>query len=128
MNWENNYNNFDNNINTNTNMLKPMKTRYVMGKNNNNNGMAYNPPATEYSFYQVCSYPEDGFFYVRKLIYNEAFHPVDVYEKPYPKKKIDKFIEKTPKHKFQMYPVSNLKLLAYPNPNQVISANSTLLN
>ena len=124
MNWETIN---DTNIND-TNILKPMRTRYVMGKANNNTGQAYNPPPTEYSFYQVCSYPEDGFFYVRKIIYNEAFQPIDVYEKPYPKKKIDKYIEKTPKHKFQMYPVSNLKLLAYPNPNQVISANSTLLN
>ena len=96
MNWNNTNTNTNMNndmyMNNDTNMLKPMKTRYVMSKGNNNNGMAYNPPTTEYSFYQVCSYPEEGFFYVRKIIYNESFNPVDVYEKPYPKKKIDKFI------------------------------------
>lgn len=113
-------------MNTQNGMLTPMKTRYVMKAKNPE--MVYNPPKVEYSFYQICSYPDNGFFHTRKIIYNEQFMPVDVYEKPYPKKKIEKFIEKTPKHKFEMYPTNSLKLVALPNPNQIISANSKLLN
>ena len=64
MNWDT-IDDTNNGMNNNTRMLKPMRTRYVMSKANNNTGQAYNPPPTEYSFYQLCSYPEDVFFYVR---------------------------------------------------------------
>lgn len=113
-------------MNTQNGMLTPMKTRYVMKPKNPD--MAYNPPKIEYSFYQICSYPDNGFFHTRKIIYNEQFMPVDMYEKPYPKKKIQKFIEKTPNHKYEMYPTNSLELIGLPNPNQIISANSKLLN
>ena len=108
-------------------MQAPIKTRIIFKKTQNKD-MAYNPPKVEYSFYQICSYPDDGFFHVRKLIYNELFEITDIYEKKYPKKKIDKFLKITPVHKYQLYPALNLKLIALPNPNQIISANSSLLN
>ena len=108
-------------------MQSPIKTRFLFKKKENPN-MAYNPPPVEYSFYQICSYPDDGFFHVRKLIYNQNFDLVDKFEKKYPKKKIDKFLKITPVNKYQLYPALNLKLVALPNPNQIISANSSLLS
>ena len=110
----------------NSDFLTPMKTRYVI--KNKSPDVCYNPPKVEYSFYQICSYPDNGFFNVRKIIYNEKFEAVDIYEKPYPKKKIDKFIERTPLNKYQMYPTINLNLVSHPNSNQIIAANSSLLN
>jgi hypothetical protein len=115
-------------INTNgpTNMLAPAKTRYVMKLKDPD--MIYNPPKVEYSFYQICSFPDNGFYNVRKILYNEALLPMDTYEKPYPKKKIEKFIQKTPVNKYQMYPTNSLLLISLPDPNQIITANSSLLN
>ena len=104
----------------------PMKTRYVI--KNKSHDMCYNPPKVEYSFYQICSYPDNGFFNVRKIIYNESFEAVDIYEKPYPKKKIEKFLERTATNKYQMYPTISLKMISLPNSNQIIAANSSLLN
>lgn len=123
-----NYDNDINSINTNgpTNMLAPTKTRYVMKPKNPD--MIYNPPKVEYSYYQICSFPDDGFYHVRKILYNESYLPMDTYEKPYPKKKIEKFLEKTPVNKYQMYPTNTLKLISLPDPNQIITANSSLLN
>jgi hypothetical protein len=102
-----------------------MKTKYII--KNKTPDMCYNPPKVEYSYYQICSYPENGFFNVRKIIYNELYEPIDIYEKAYPKKKIEKFIQRTPDNKYQMYPTMTLKMLSLPNPNQVITANSNLL-
>lgn len=110
----------------NQNWLTPMKTRYVM--KNATCDTYYNPPKVEYSFYQICSYPDNGFFNVRKIIFNEKYEPVDIYEKPYPKKKIEKFLKKTSLNKYQLYPTVSLKMVSLPNPNQIISANSSLLN
>ena len=114
------------NINAPSNMLAPAKTRYVMKPKDTN--MIYNPPKVEYSFYQICSFPDNGFYNVRKILYNESFLPMDTYEKPYPKKKIEKFIEKTPVNKYQIYPTNSLLLISLPDPNQIITANSSLLN
>ena len=107
-------------------MQSPIKTRFIFAKKQNPE-MCYNPKPIEYSFYQICSYPEDGFFNVRKLIYNQNFELIKTYEKEYPKKKIDKFLKITPKQKYQLYPTMKLNLVAHPNPDQIISANSNLL-
>ncbi len=115
-----------NSINESTNMLAPARTKYVIKPKNPD--LVYNPTKVEYSFYQICSFPNNGFYDVRKILYNELFEPTDTYEKPYPKKKIEKFIEKTPVNKYQMYPTNTLKLISLPDPNQIISANSSLLN
>jgi hypothetical protein len=112
--------------NMNNNMLAPMKTKYVMKPKDPN--MIYNPPKVEYSYYQICSFPDNGFYDVRKILYNESFLPMNTYEKPYPKKKIEKFIEKTPVNKYKMYPTNSLKLISLPDPNQIITANSSLVN
>jgi hypothetical protein len=114
------------NINAPTNMLAPMKTRYVMKPKDPN--MIYNPPKVEYSYYQICLFPDNGFYHVRKILYNESLLPMDTYEKPYPKKKIDKFIEKTPINKYKIYPTNTLLLIGLPDPNKIITANTSLLN
>ncbi len=65
-------------MNDNSNFLTPMKTRYVL--KNKSPDMCYNPPKVEYSYYQVCAYPDNGFYNVRKIIYNESYQPVDKYK------------------------------------------------
>jgi len=87
----------------------------------------YNPDPVEFSFYQICGYPKEGFYNVRKIIYNEKLEPQDIYDKCYPKKKLEKFIEKTPQRKYQIYPTISIKLIGLPHPNQILGANSDLL-
>jgi len=101
-----------------------VKTRMMLPKNSQ---CHYKPDPTEYSYYQICGYPQDGFYEVRKIIYNEKLEPIDIYEKMYPKKKLEKFIEKTPQRKYQIYPVMTVKRIGLPQPNQIICANSDLL-
>ena len=88
----------------------------------------YNPDPVEFSYYQICGYPKDGFYNVRKIIYNERLEPQDIYDKLYPKKKIEKFLDRTPDNKYKMYPTVSLKMISLPDPNQIISANSNLLS
>ena len=107
-------------------MLSQQKTRYNIKRRDPE--MTYKPKQVEYSYYQICSYPSDGFYEVRKLIYSEKYEIVDIYEKMYPKKKINTFIKNTHQYKYCMYPTPSLKLVSYPNPEQIITANSSLLN
>jgi len=90
--------------------------------------MIFKPEKIEYSYYQICAYPNDGFYELRKIIYNENYEAVDVYEKFYPKKKIESFLRNTLEHKYRLYPTNSIKTIAYPNPEQIICANSSLLN
>ena len=106
-------------------MNKPIETRYLFKQKETT--PTYDPDRIEYSFYQICSYPTDGMYHVRKIIYNEKLDVVTKFEKYYPKKKIEKFISKTPEHKYQLYPTPTLNLVSYPNPEQIIAANSSLL-
>jgi hypothetical protein len=100
--------------------------KYTIAKNDPET--MFNPVPVEYSYYQICAYPNDGFFELRKIIYNERYEAVDVYEKFYPKKKIESFLRNTLEHKYRLYPTNSIKTIAYPNPDQIISANSSLLN
>jgi len=101
-----------------------VRTRNHIPKHND---CVYNPDKVEFSYYQICGYPTDGFYNVRKIIYNEKLEPQDIYNKLYPKKKIEKFIEKTPQRKYQIYPTLSIKSVGLPHPNQILGANSDLL-
>lgn len=101
-----------------------VRTRNQIPKHNE---CKYNPDPIEFSFYQICGYPQEGFYNVRKIIYNEKLEPLDIYDKLYPKKKLEKFIEKTPQRKYQIYPTISTKSIGLPHPNQILCANSNLL-
>jgi hypothetical protein len=91
--------------------------------------LIYRPKPVEFSLYQICQFPNplNKKYGVRRLKINEFFEIMDVKEKDYTKKKIDKFVEKTPENKFTIYPTHNIKMVAYPNPDKIIGANSELL-
>ena len=92
--------------------------------------MKYNPKKKTFSYYQICSLvnPKTGKHPVRKFIYNELNEIQDVLEKDYAKKRLDKFIEATPKNKFRIYPTNDLALLNRPSSDEILSAQSELLN
>jgi len=98
-------------------------------KRNRDPDMVYKPKPIEYTYYQICQFPIPNTkdYSVRRLKINENFEFVDIKEKQYNKKKIEKFVERTPESKFSTYPTFNIKTVAYPNPDQIICANSELL-
>jgi hypothetical protein len=90
----------------------------------------YNPKKELYSFYQICQFRNEQSrkYEVRKVIFNEHGVILKAYEKGYPKFRLDKFMEKTKLHKYKMYPVSSIKLVSLPDPNNIFSVRSELLN
>lgn len=106
-----------------------LKTANISFKRNREHDMLYKPKPTLYTYYQICQFPIPNTkdYSVRRLKINENFEFVDIKEKQYNKKKIEKFVERTPENKFSTYPTFNIKTVAYPNPDQIICANSELL-
>lgn len=98
-------------------------------KRNKEPDMCYNPEKADFTYYQICQFPNpnSGLYGVRRLKLNEYFEIVSQKEKEYPKKKVLKFTEKIPVNKFMTYPTYFINLVALPNPDQLIGANSELL-
>jgi hypothetical protein len=106
-----------------------LKTANISFKRNREHDMLYKPKPVLYTYYQICQFPIPNTkdYSVRRLKINENFEFVDIKEKQYNKKKIEKFVDRTPENKFSTYPTFNIKTVAYPNPDQIICANSELL-
>jgi len=98
-------------------------------KRNKDPDMCYKPEPAKFTYYQICQFPNpsNDKYGVRRLKLNEYYEIVDVKEKEYNKKKVNKFVEKIPTNKFATYPVYNISTVSYPNPDQIIGANSELL-
>lgn len=91
--------------------------------------LIYKPQQVVFSVYQICQFPNpiSKKYGVRRLKINEYYEIIDVKEKEYSKKKIDKFIAITPENKYTMLPTHSIKMVAFPNPDVIIGANSSLL-
>jgi hypothetical protein len=98
-------------------------------KKNKDPEMVYKPKPVEFTFYQICQFPNplNKKYDIRRLKINEYYEIIDVKEKQYVKKKIDKFTERFPINKYAIYPTHSLKMVAYPTPDKIIGANSDLL-
>jgi hypothetical protein len=92
--------------------------------------MVYKPDAITFNYYQICFYPDPktGLISVRKLTFDQYFQVIDVKEKAHNQKKVKKFIMTIPKSKYCVYPTFNINMISYPQPDQIMSANSSLLN
>ncbi len=98
-------------------------------RRNKDPDIIYKPPKVEYTFYQICHFPnpQNNKYGIRRLKINEFHEIIDVKEKEYIKKKVDKFIERIPENKYTVYPTHFIKTVAYPSPDKIIGANSELL-
>ena len=98
-------------------------------KRNKDPEMCYKPKTIEFSFYQICSLPNPVTHkcQVRKLVYNEMYDLIQKKEKEYSQKRINKFIEEIPRHKYATYPTYMISTVALPRPDLIINANSDLL-
>lgn len=92
--------------------------------------MLYRPDITEYSFYQICGYknPHTNKYAVRKIIFNEYHEIIRQYENEHGKSKLEKFIKTNQKNKYKIYPTYDLSLVGMPATDEILNANSELLN
>lgn len=92
--------------------------------------LAYNPENFKNSFYQICQYKgkNSDLYQVRKVIFNEKFEIIKVFEKEYTAKTIEKFMKNNDSNKYKIYPISDLSTLALPNSSDFMAAHSDLTN
>lgn len=90
----------------------------------------YNPEKRLHSFYQICKVhdPITGKFMIRKVIFDQLGEIIKTFIKAYPKHKIINFIKNHKPHQYAMYPVNNVSLVGLPNADNILSAQSELLN
>lgn len=90
--------------------------------------LCYQPNKFKDSFYQICQFkdPKLDMHKVRKVIFNEAYEPIGIFEKEYDTQTIKKFIKKNNYNKYKVYPVNNLDYLAPPNSADFMSLHSDM--
>ena len=91
--------------------------------------MLYNPKKKIQTFYQICKFPNKyNKINVRKINIDEFGNFNNIKEKEYNIEKIQNFIKQKKVNKYKTYPTNNLSLVGLPNPNEIYSSMSELLN
>jgi len=88
----------------------------------------FKPDDRRFSFYQICQFHIDKKYMVRKLIYNENGEMLEYREKKMKKDILDKFLKHCQKFKYTIYPVYDLDVVGFPDPNEILTAKSNILN
>lgn len=103
-----------------------MNIKYSITENDKD--YTYKPDPRCFSFYQICQFPIDKKYKVRKVIYNEIGDMVKYSEAKLKKKVLDKFLIDCPKYKYTVYPTYDLDVVGFPDPNEILMASSQILN
>lgn len=91
--------------------------------------MLYNPKKELTSFYQICGFScGDNLHTVRKVIIDELGNVVNMMEKNYKKKKLDKFMENVQPNKYNVYSTHDISLINPPDPGDILASKSSLIN
>ena len=92
--------------------------------------LCYKPEKIEFSFYQICSFKNNNTkkYSVRKIVFDENNEIIKMYENEYSEKLLNKFIKKSPKHKYKIYATSDLNMIDLPTNDQILNSNSEILN
>lgn len=98
-----------------------------------NEDFFYNPEHNIQSYYQVCLYKDEtkGMYGIRKIKFNEKMEILSAKIKHYPKKILDKFVEKhknLKENKIKLYPYNNINIVPYPTMSDLNASFSGLLN
>jgi hypothetical protein len=88
----------------------------------------FQPQRRQFSFYQICQFPIDKKYAVRKLIYDETGELITYREAPFKKEVLDKFLKKSPEYKRTIYPAYELGVIGFPEANEILTARSQILN
>jgi hypothetical protein len=98
-----------------------------------NDDFYYNPNSSVQSFYQVCLYKNEhkNMYGVRKIKFNERMEIINAVVKYYPKKILDKFIDRhklIKENKVRLYPYNDINMVPYPTMSDMNESFSNLLN
>ncbi|VBB17965.1 hypothetical protein YASMINEVIRUS_428 [Yasminevirus sp. GU-2018] len=88
----------------------------------------YKPEERQFSFYQICQFPVSKLYSVRKIIYDEFGEMITYRENKLKKDVLDKFLKKSPEYKYTIYPAYDLDVVGFPEPNEILTAKSQILN
>jgi hypothetical protein len=107
--------------------MKNIKFKY---SGDNAESLTYKPQNFQNSFYQICQFKDEStnLYMTRKIIYNERYDILKIFEKKYDAKTIEKFLKNTNINKYKLYPVNNISYLEIPNVSDFMNANSELSN
>jgi len=119
-NSENGYNDID------ETMLQETKNRFKLQSQDED--FIFKPDERKFSFYQICQFSIDKKYMVRKLIYNENGEMMEYREKKLKKDILDKFLKNCQKFKYTIYPAYDLDVVGFPDPNEILTAKSEILN
>lgn len=82
----------------------------------------------QFSFYQICQFPIEKRYAIRKLIYNEDGELQRYSEKKLKKDLLDKFLKGCPPYKLTLYSAYELDTIGFPNAGDILMARSQILN
>lgn len=104
--------------------------RFKFKMESKQNEFIYDAPNTErlFPFYQICQFPIDKEYSVRKLFYSKDGELKKYKEAKLKKDILDKFLTKSPKYKYTIYPVYDFDVVGFPEPNEIMTALSHILN
>ena len=112
-----------------------MTTRKILFNNNNNNNINddNNIPTTINTYYQICTYKNNNtnLYSVRKIKFNNNMNIIESKIKYFPKKVLEKFIEKNKfikQNKIKLYPYDDINYVNYPSSAELNEGLSSLLN
>lgn len=112
--------------------LPDVDKRFKFKMETKQNNFIHDEPSVDteklFPFYQICQFPSDKKYGVRKLFYNEDGELKKYKEAKLKKDVLDKFLKKSPKYKYTIYPVYDFDVVGFPEPNEILTALSHILN
>ena len=105
-----------------------LKTQYEYEKDYENKDHNDMIEKRRFSFYQICQFSVDKKYAIRKIIYDENGDMVEFRENKLKKDIIDKFLKKSPKYKYTIYPTYELDVIGFPEAKEILLASSKILN
>jgi len=92
--------------------------------------LSYQPDKFRGSFYQICRFKNENsnLYIVRKVIFNEKFEILKIFEKKYDIHTIKKFFKKTNANKYKIYPLYDVSNLECPSSADLMNSCSDLSN
>lgn len=88
----------------------------------------YAPEQRTFSFYQICQFPINKKYEVRKLVFDEFGELVSNRETKLKKEVLDKFLSKCKPFKYCIYPTYQLNIVDLPTLDEISTARSQILN
>lgn len=106
------------------------KIKINFSKKTQDEEFVYSPNKFTDSFYQFCQIknPKSGLYSTRKIIFNELFNIIQVYQKEYDINMIKQYMRNTKSNKYKIYPTDNIELVDLPNGNDLIQSRSEMIN